>query len=290
MYFIILSIICSVSVGVLLKMARNSGKSSYQIIAWNYIFALLALLLFFTPELKTNFSFTTGSIIAGLIILLPSIFILQAKAIQHSGIVKTDIAQRLSLFISIGFSVIIAKETFNNLKTIGLVVAFLAIFLTFYKKQTQLIEKEHNYFLPLVLIGFGVIDILFKKVATIGELSFTELLLVVFLGAFVLAALLAYWQIQSHKEVFSTTTIVWGAGVGLLNFGNIAFYIKAHQSLSSNPSTVFIGMNMGVIILGSLIGILYFKEKLTRLNYFGLVLSLVSIVLITISQVLVMKN
>ncbi|MFK7032586.1 EamA family transporter [Flavobacterium oreochromis] len=290
MYFILLSIICSVSVGVLLKMARNSGKSSYQIIAWNYIFALLALLLFFSPKLKTNFSSTTASIMVGLIILLPSIFILQAKAIQHSGIVKTDIAQRLSLFISIGFSVIIAKETFNNLKTIGLVVAFLAIFLTFYKKQTQHIEKEHNYFLPLVLIGFGVIDILFKKVATIGELSFTELLLVVFLGAFVLAALLAYWQIQSHKEVFSTTTIVWGAGVGLLNFGNIAFYIKAHQSLSSNPSTVFIGMNMGVIILGSLIGILYFKEKLTRLNYFGLVLSLVSIVLITISQVLVMKN
>lgn len=284
MHFILLSIICSVSVGVLLKIAKRSNQSIYQIIAWNYSFALLSLLLFFTPQLKTNFSLTTGSIIAGLIILLPTIFVFQAKAIQYSGIVKTDIAQRLSLFISIGFSIFIAKETFNNLKTTGLIVAFLAIFLTFYKKQTQQIEKENNYFLPLVLVGFGVIDILFKKVATMGELSFTEILLLVFSGAFAIALIISYKQIHAQKEVFSTTNILWGAGVGFLNFGNIAFYIKAHQNLSSNPSTVFIGMNMGVIILGSLIGIFYFKEKLTRLNYFGLVMSLISIVLIALSQ------
>jgi hypothetical protein len=44
------------------------------------------------------------------------------------------------------------------------------------------------------------------------------------------------------------------------NFGNILFYLKAHQAFADNPSTVFAAMNMGVIILGSL-GILVFKEK-----------------------------
>jgi hypothetical protein len=40
--------------------------------------------------------------------------------------------------------------------------------------------------------------------------------------------------------------------VGAFNFGNILFYLKAHQAFADNPSTVFAAMNMGVIILGVL--------------------------------------
>lgn len=43
-------------------------------------------------------------------------------------------------------------------------------------------------------------------------------------------------------------------------------------------------MNMGVIILGSLIGVFAFKEKLSKLNYSGLVLALVSIIIIFYAQ------
>jgi hypothetical protein len=43
-----------------------------------------------------------------------------------------------------------------------------------------------------------------------------------------------------------------GGLVGAFNFGNILFYLKAHQAFADNPSTVFAAMNMGVIILGSL--------------------------------------
>jgi multidrug transporter EmrE-like cation transporter len=70
------------------------------------------------------------------------------------------------------------------------------------------------------------------------------------------------------------------------NFGNILFYLKAHQAFADNPSTVFAAMNMGVIILGSL-GILVFKEKMSQRNYLGLAFALVSIVLIALSQIYV---
>ena len=52
-----------------------------------------------------------------------------------------------------------------------------------------------------------------------------------------------------------------------------------------NPSTVFTVMNLGVIVIGTLVGLLVFKEKLSRMNYFGLFLSCIAIVLITISKV-----
>jgi drug/metabolite transporter (DMT)-like permease len=68
--------------------------------------------------------------------------------------------------------------------------------------------------------------------------------------------------------------------LGIVNFGNILFYIKAHQALSKNPSAVFSSMNIGVIILGTLIGVFIFKEKLSMLNKAGIILAIIAIVII----------
>jgi drug/metabolite transporter (DMT)-like permease len=92
------------------------------------------------------------------------------------------------------------------------------------------------------------------------------------------------YDIKIRKTRLSPINIFFGALVGAFNFGNILFYLKAHQAFADNPSTVFAAMNMGVIILGSLLGILVFKEKMSRRNYVGLALALVSIVLIALSQ------
>ena len=70
--------------------------------------------------------------------------------------------------------------------------------------------------------------------------------------------------------------------MGIFNFGNILFYLKAHKAFVENPSTVFAGMNMGVIVTGSLVGIFVFREKLTLINYLGLFLALVAIILIVL--------
>jgi drug/metabolite transporter (DMT)-like permease len=43
-------------------------------------------------------------------------------------------------------------------------------------------------------------------------------------------------------------------------------------------------MNFGVILLGTLIGAIYFKEKLSRKNVLGLVLAVIAITFVVISQ------
>ena len=97
--------------------------------------------------------------------------------------------------------------------------------------------------------------------------------------------IILFVKIIAKKEKIRITNSYWGIGVGILNFGNILFYLKAHKALHNNPSTVFAAMNMGVIILGSIVGIVFFKEKLSKLNYFGIFLAIISIVCITFSQV-----
>jgi drug/metabolite transporter (DMT)-like permease len=138
----------------------------------------------------------------------------------------------------------------------------------------------------LVLLGFGIIDILFKRVAVFMDISFTTSLFIIFCGAFVISISFLIGKILVQKEKIAFKNILWGLALGILNFGNILFYLKAHKALSENPSTVFAGMNMGVIILGSIAGILIFKEKITKWNYFGIFLAIVSIIFITLSQIM----
>lgn len=285
MFSIIISLICSVSVGILLKIAKKYDVAFMQIIGWNYIVSLLLARFIFSPDLsEISVSDLPFLILSGLWVLLPLVFLIQALSLKHVGIVKTDIAQRLSLFIPILASYFLFDETFTTYKIIGLVIAFIAIFFTLDKAETsQNTDKKWQYPL-MVLLGFGVIDVLFKKMVVFSGIAFTTTLYLTFIGALVVAWLINGFLIFTKKQKFSVNNIFWGIALGLLNFGNIYFYLKAHKELSENPSTVFATMNLGVIILGSFIGVLFFKEKLNKRNYFGIVLALIAVVLIVISQ------
>lgn len=282
MWFVILSIICSVSVGIFLKIAKRSNLGIFQIITFNYISALLLTYFSYRPDLNKTVETIPYALFTGLAFLLPIVFVIQATSIKLTGIVKTDIAQRLSLFIPLIASYYLFNETFSLFKIIGFVVGFSAIFFTLNKKSDN---TSSNWIYPvLVLLGFGIIDILFKKIAIQKDFSFTTSLFFVFCGAFLVSISFLIGKMIFFKEKLTSKNIAWGLALGILNFGNILFYLKAHKALAENPSTVFAGMNMGVIILGSFAGIFLFKEKLTKWNYFGISLAIISIVVITISQ------
>ncbi|WP_035672100.1 transporter [Flavobacterium sp. 83] len=282
MLFLVLSILCSVTVGVLFKFSRKYGVSNTQIVASNYLFALVLCYLFFSPELNAVGTSAPWGIYIAISVLLPSIFLFLAASIKHMGIVKTDAAQRLSLFIPILAAWILFKEDFNMLKVAALVVGFPALVLIF-AKPTQ--NTENKWIYPAaVLLGFGVIDILFKQIALYSSLPYTTSLFVVFGIALLIMIVVVIYEGTINKVSLNIRNILFGGLVGIFNFGNILFYLKAHQAIVKNPSTVFAGMNMGVIIIGSLVGILMFKEKLTKMNFAGLFLALISIILIVISQ------
>jgi len=282
MLFLVLSILCSVIVGIIFKITRKYDTNPTQIIAFNYVFALALCYITFRPNLKEVNAGAPWNIYAAIGILLPVVFLFLAASIKFMGIVKTDAAQRLSLFIPILAAWFIFKEDFNSYKVIGLVIGFLGL-LFILKKPAQ--NTENKWIYPaVVLLGFGVIDILFKQIALYTTLPYTTSLFVVFAIALLIAVCIVIYEVLIKKVKFNTKNILFGGWVGLFNFGNILFYLKAHQAFSDNPSTVFAGMNMGVIVLGSLVGLLFFREKLSKMNFAGLILALISIVFIVISQ------
>lgn len=283
MIYLILSICCSVTVAVLLKLAKRYQINVAQAVLWNYLSAIILGYIFFRPDLDT-ISKTPSTVVLAIGIILPVLFLLLAASVRHIGIVKTDIAQRLSLFIPILAAFYLFGEHFNQLKIAGLIVGFIAIFLTMIRKSTVKSEA-YAYLYPIfVFIGFGVIDVLFKKLALDQSIPYTSSLLVVFGISFTVAAGILLYNAVVKKEKVQLVNFACGLVLGCFNFGNILFYMKAHRAMAENPSTVFAAMNMGVILLGSCIGILVFKEKVSKLNYVGIAMALVAILLITLSQ------
>ena len=282
MLFLVLSIICSVSVGVIFKITRNYNCNLFQIIAFNYVIAITLCYFIFNPDLDQVTTKSPWNIYLAIGILLPVIFQFLVLSIKHMGIVKTDAAQRLSLFIPILASWIIFDEDFNSYKIAGLITGFIALIFILNKPSAN---QESKWIYPaVVLIGFGIIDVLFKQIALYTDLPYTTSLFIVFDIALAVSLFVIIYESVFKKASLEYKNFLFGILVGIFNFGNILFYLKAHKEFSENPSTVFAGMNIGVILLGTFIGAFFFKERLSKINLTGLFLALMAVILIVISQ------
>jgi multidrug transporter EmrE-like cation transporter len=285
MLYVFLSICCSVIVSVLLKLAKRYQIDVLQAITWNYSMAILLTWFFFKPTIPALSNIPTG-LYLGLGILLPLLFLIMATSVRIAGIVRTDVAQRLSLFIPLLASFLFFGEKLNPLKVTGLIIGFAAILCSVpWQKKTANRKVYSNawIYLLIVFFGIGVIDIMFKQVALFKAVPYTTSLLLIYILAFVFALVVMIIRIATKKTQFSWPHIMFGWILGVANFGNILFYLKAHTSLSKTPSTVFSAMNIGVIALGTLVGLAVFNERLSILNKVGVALAVLAIVVITVS-------
>ena len=279
MFNLIIAVLCSVAVSVLLKVARKRHIEIQQAIAFNYIVALSLSWFLLKPDFKglefTDFIAQSENtpIFLALGILLPSVFIIMSKAVEFAGIVRSDAAQRLSLFLPILAAFLIFHETLSQSKVVGIVLAFVGLFCLLSKpNQQSAVDFRGVLGLVGVWFGYGIIDILFKQVAKSGGAFPTTLFI-----AFSLAACIMFIYLLFKRTQWNVASVVGGIILGVLNFFNILFYIKAHQSFGSNPTLVFAGMNIGVICLSTITGALIFKEKISKVNWLGIAFSLCAI-------------
>ena len=277
---IVVAALCSVLVSVLLKLARRFDVDVGQAVAWNYVATSALTLAVLQPALpplqQANTPWLT---LAALGLLLPTIFLALAASVRHAGIVRSDAAQRLSLLIPLLAAFTLFGETLAPLKLAGCALGLLALAgLVWRDGPTAAGNRAARWGWPLaVFIGFGVIDVLFKRVAA-GGLPLGSALLAVF----ALALLVAFaWQL-ARRARFTLRSALGGLLLGAINFANILFYLRAHRALPDSPSLVFASMNLGVVALGAVAGVALFRERLGRINAAGLLLALVAIALLAL--------
>lgn len=294
MHTLIYSICFSVAVSVFLKLATRKHLDIGQAVLINYVTATTLCVWLFKPATDTILQ-QSGSawvILVCLGLLLPSVFLIMANAVKYAGIVLSDTAQRLSLILPIIAAFAIFNELLSGRKLIGVGLALAALACLVFKptnstqasttdtsNSTSFASLHKTLTITLCLLGvwfgYGFIDILFKQMARIGANFISTLLL-----SFILAGVLLFIYLLVKKTAWHKASLASGVLLGILNFSNIYFYIRAHQTFPENPTLVFAAMNIGVISVGTLVGAGFFRERLSWINAAGIGIAIAAIIML----------
>ena len=280
MLFLLISVCLSVAVSVLLKLARRRQLEVTQMVAVNYPVAALLTWLLAQPSWANADGFWSWWWLFVLLgVLLPLVFVIMGRAVQAAGIVRADAAQRLALVIPLVSAFVLFREQLSSWSLVGIGLVFAALFcLLAYGEAKE--SQRASWLLVGVWAGYGVIDVLLKRLSLATDGKLFALLLVIF----VLAALLSFAFLWARGTRWRRDNVLAGMALGALNFGNIFCYLKAHVALKDHPSVVFAGMNVGVIVLGALVGAGVFRERLSRVNVAGVALALVAVGCLTYAR------
>lgn len=275
--------LCSVLVSILLKVCKSKGFEPMQMIAWNYALASILCFFWFKPDLMhLSITGTPWWLVISLGLILPSIFLCLAKSLETAGILKTEVAQRLSVVLSLIAAYFLFHEQFSALKLFGIGLGLMSVLMIVFAKRGESsgshTSKATRYLLA-VWSGYALVDILLKYTTNLG-LQFSVSLNLMFIFAFICSMVYLFVR----KTNWSLNNVFAGLSLGVLNFANIALYVKAHMLFKDSPAIVFAGMNILVVVFGVIAGYLIFKEKLNFKILSGVALAIVSILCLVMTQ------
>ncbi|MDC6695350.1 hypothetical protein, partial [Leclercia adecarboxylata] len=91
MHFLVFSVLCSVLVSVLLKLAPRQRLDMPQVVTWNYLVASVLSAVLLQPSLASlQTAHAPWAALLCLAVALPAIFLMMARAVTRAGIVRSD--------------------------------------------------------------------------------------------------------------------------------------------------------------------------------------------------------
>lgn len=282
---IVLGILCFNLILICFKLLAKYEVDNLQAIAVNY---LTAGTLSFTladeiPPVKDIVSSSWFLYAAGVGIMFIVVFNLLAKASQVIGVAISTVANKMSLIIPIIAAVILFEgETLSVLKIIGIFLALAGVYFTTMSGSKLNFDVKYLWLILVIFFGQGTADVLFNCAkewyvdASLNGLFFV----VIFLSAGTVGLFMLVPKIINGTSKVSLKNIGWGIALGIPNFLTLWFFFRSLDSGQLEVSQVNPIYNIGVVVVSSLIGFLIFREKLSLSNWFGVLLSVASIIAI----------
>ncbi len=288
MILLLLSIICSTSIYVLFKLFKKYGIDTLQAIVINYFVAAAFGLWFLGPSAENFQSLLQAPwlIWAAVVgILFISLFYVMALVSQQFGITVTSIASKMSLLIPVVILIAIdPDEGLSITKAAGVLTGVVAVILASAKGGTKAAEGA-SVLLPIVLFaGSGGLDFLLAMVQKnflVSDLQYRQFVPVPFLVAAILGSIALVLRSRKTKIPFTKVNFAGGIALGLVNYGSIYFVLKVIGSGIMDRSSAIPANNIGIVLLSALVGLLFFRERLTAKNVVGVALASISIFILT---------
>ncbi|NKI25962.1 DMT family transporter [Arenibacter sp. 6A1] len=281
-----LSVIFSSLIFVIFKLFRKYEIETLYAIITNYFVACIVGLLFYQKNITyaeiPQKPWFLGTLLLGFLFIL--VFNLMAATSQKSGVSVASVATKMSLVIPVLFSVVFYNEKLSILKIIGIVLALAAVYFVSVKEKGLKIDKR-VLILPLsVFIGSGVIDTSIKYLESswVPQEEFPLFSAAVFASAAGIGFI--YIVIKSFRSKISINlkNVLAGVCLGVPNYFSVYFLLNALQHESLSTATVFTINNVAIVMLSTLLGILLFKEHISKKNWAGIALAVASIFLVAL--------
>ena len=289
MIFLALSIIASTLIFVIFRLFASYNINTLQAIVVNYFVACSCGVIGYqnSIELSTipQYNWFYYTLALGALFII--VFNLMAITTQHNGLSVVSVATKMALVIPIAFGLWYYKEPLGTSKAAGIVLALIAVYLVAVKKDSSIILQKKNLVFPvLVFLGSGLIDtsLNFLQNDFITDKSLIPLFSsTIFLTAGVIGIMVLVAQKIKGVLVLEFKNIIAGIVLGIPNYFSIYFLVKALRSNLFDSSGIFTINNVGIVIISTLLGIVFFKEQLSVKNWIGITLAVISIALVSLA-------
>ncbi|WP_299365835.1 DMT family transporter [Winogradskyella sp.] len=282
MIYLLFSILSSTAIFVLFKLFDKYNVNTLQAIVMNYITASLCGFLLYDQEINISKMLASTWFFAAIALgfLFISIFNVMALTAQKNGLSVASVASKMSVIIPVLFGILVYKESIGFQKITGILLALIAVYLTSVKPKNDVVLTKAIY-LPIVLfLGSGIIDTSVNHFAPDGNMPL--FLAIIFASAGIIGITVVGYKTTNKKHRLNRKSLPFGFALGVVNYGSMYFLLKALRVDGYESSSVFTINNVAIVAVSCLMGLLLFKELISKKNWLGILIALISIVLVTL--------
>lgn len=288
MIYLLLSILSSSAIYVIFKLFGRFKVDSLSALVMNYIIACLLGLLT-GPEIQSfkeivHTDWFPGAVILGCLFIL--VFNLMIITTRRNGISVVSVASKMSVVLSVVFVIFYYDEDPGIIKILGILLALTAVYLVSVKDQESKSLKKSGLIFPLlVFLGSGIIEsgLKFLETEFVGKSEVAIFSSSIFAVAALVGILLILMRYLLRGTAVKSRDLLGGMILGIPNYYSVYFFIQALRIPNFSGSTVFVLNNVSIVLFSTLLGLIFFREKLFFKNWAGIVLAVISIILVSYS-------
>ena len=285
MIYIAISIILFNVLVVFFKLFEKYNIDNLQALISNYFISALLSLLLLSENDNIQSSIESEWFIHAIILgtLFISIFNIYALGIQKIGIATSSVINKMSFVVPVVFSIIFYEnEVFSLSILFGVLLALLGIYLSSTNNSSFNFDKKYLWIILIIFFGQGIVDIVLNDSKFyIPKEENILFFLILFISATTAGILILFAKKQISD--IKIKNLLWGAIFGIPNFFSIFYFLKALQSdyFIDKSYLIFPLTSVGIVVTTTFLGVLIYKEILTKRNIIGITIAVISILIIS---------
>lgn len=211
-------------------------------------------------------------------------FSLIALSAQRVGVGITSVANKMSLVIPVLSGVVFLGEHLDGVKVLGVMMAVASVILTIWPQKEPTFDTKDLYLPVLIFFGSGSIDAVlnYMRESRVGEEDFAMFTALLFFASAAMGLLVYLYRRMRHGLRFNRTSVIAGVALGIPNYFSIYFLLRALNHPTLESTVVFPVVNTGIVLLSTVLALVLFNERPSRINMVGIAMAATAIVLMSV--------